>query len=95
MMDDTTLDRIIDHYGKGHQINKAIEALGELIVALSKEKNAHNRQQVAPHHRADIIQEIADVKITIAQLEIIFACQSEVELMVAYKLKRTLKEMNG
>lgn len=94
-MDDTTLDRIIDHYGKGHQINKAIEELGELIVALAKEKNAHKRQQVAPHHRADIIQEIADVKITIAQLEIIFACQSEVELMVAYKLKRTLKEMNG
>lgn len=94
-MDNATLDRIIDHYGRGHQIDKAVEELGELIVAIAKERGAQKRRQVDPHHRADIIEEIADAKVTIAQLEIIYSCRDEVEKMVDYKLQRTLRDMEG
>lgn len=93
MLDNSTLDKIIDHYGRGHQIDKAVEELGELIVAIAKERGSQKLRQVDPHHRADIIEEIADVKVIIAQLEIIYSCRDEVERMVNYKIQRTLEEM--
>lgn len=94
-MDNATLDKIIDHYGRSHQIDKAVEELGELIVAIAKERGAQKLRQVVPQQRADIIEEIADVKVIIAQLEIIYSCRDEVERMVDYKLRRTPKDMDG
>lgn len=95
MLDNSILDKIIDHYGRSHQIDKAVEELGELIVAIAKERGAQKLRQVDPHHRADVIEEISDVKVIIAQLEIIYSCRDEVERMVDYKLRRTLEEMEG
>lgn len=92
-MDNATLDRIIDHYGRGHQIDKAVEELGELIVAIAKERGAQKLRQVDSRHRADVIEEIADAKVTIAQLEIIYSCREEVERMMNYKIQRTLEEV--
>ena len=95
MLVDSTLDKIIDHYGRDHQIEKAVEELGELSVAIAKKRGAEMLLQHDPHYRRDIIEEIADVKIVVAQLELIFFCRDEVEQMVDYKLRRTLEKMEG
>jgi NTP pyrophosphatase (non-canonical NTP hydrolase) len=87
-MNKEILERAICHYGTAPQIIKAIEELGELTTALSKWMN--NYQSLKP-----IVDEIADVKIMLAQLEIIFDIDIQVHNRVNFKLKRLAKRLNG
>jgi NTP pyrophosphatase (non-canonical NTP hydrolase) len=61
----TTLERAIETYGKDMQLNVAVEELSELIKEICKNKRGSN-------NRVAITEEIADVYIMLAQLEIIF-----------------------
>lgn len=69
----------IVYYGKSRQVKKAIEELGELIVALAKEDITN------------IKDEIADVSIMIDQLCLIFDYDSEPRRQ--YKLGRLRRIM--
>jgi NTP pyrophosphatase (non-canonical NTP hydrolase) len=69
-------------WGVKHQINAAIEELAELIVELSKELTNKNNGEIH-----NIIDEIADVKIMIAQLEYNFDIHKEVKSRYKVKLE--------
>ena len=68
---------VISHYGCGNQIHKAIEEMSELIRALSRLDDRDN-----------ISEEMADVRIMLAQLEIMFSNRAEVRAWELKKLQR-------
>lgn len=67
----------ISRYGCGSQIHKAIEEMCELIRALAR---CDDRENIA--------EEMADVRIMLAQLEIIFGNRAEVRAWELRKLQR-------
>ncbi len=72
----------IKHYGVGTQWSKAIEELSELIRALAR---ADDRDNIA--------EEMADVRIMLDQLEIIFHNRDLVREWELKKLKRLDKRL--
>lgn len=72
--------KAINHYGMFTQIDKAIEEMGELIVALEHFKNRKLDKEA-------IVTEIADVQIMTKQLSLIFG-ETEVAREVEFKLHR-------
>ena len=71
------LTAAIKHYGVGTQWSKAIEELSELIRALARADDS-----------ANIAEEMADVRIMLDQLEIIFHNHDQVRKYEMEKLKR-------
>lgn len=71
------LTAAINHYGPGNQRFKAIEELSELIRALARCDDAEN-----------VAEEMADVRIMLDQLEIIFLNRDWVREIERRKLKR-------
>lgn len=71
------LEKAIEHYGKGPQRDKAIEELSELIRALARCDDHEN-----------IAEEMADVRIMLDQLELIFGNHDAVKAMEYQKLTR-------
>ena len=67
----------IERYGRGTQQFKAIEELSELIRALARYDDAEN-----------VAEEMADVRIMLDQLEIIFGNGSKVAAWEVKKLHR-------
>ena len=67
----------IRHFGTGPQRDKAIEELSELIRALARCDNPDN-----------IAEEMADVRIMLDQLEIIFGNREAVKIWELRKLRR-------
>lgn len=84
----------VAHYGKEHQKKKAIEEMGELITALSREQDGRSTVH-------DVITEIADVHLMIRQLEIIYGvkdCLDEYDKKqrrLLRRMNREIKEVNG
>lgn len=76
------IERIANFYGD-EQLWKLAEECGELIQALSKYVESGEKKQV--------IEEIADVKIMISQIEYLQEIEDDVEPMIDYKIDRTLK----
>ena len=71
------LEKAIAHYGRGPQRDKAIEELSELIRALARCDDADN-----------LAEEMADVRIMLDQLEIIFGNREAVRIWELRKLRR-------
>lgn len=70
-IDEVIIQQAIDTYGTSNQVNMAIEECAELINALEK----YRRGRVT---RNEVREEIADVQIMCAQLELIFGeCKPE------------------
>ncbi len=67
----------IDRYGRGQQRDKAIEELSELIRALARADDAEN-----------VAEEMADVRIMLDQLELIFRNGQKVARYEVQKLRR-------
>ena len=83
---DEILKASIARYGEKAQMIIAMEEMAELTKELSKFlRGAHNED--------DIAEEIADVRIMLDQMEILFDCRKQVELMESEKLERLLKRM--
>lgn len=82
--------QILKHYGLRHQKAKAIEELGELIVALQKDLLA-GTEGLSP----EVLEEIADVHIMITQLLAEESDMTTVSLIVEKKLKRQIRRMNN
>ena len=80
------LVKAVRHYGDGHQVDKAIEEMSELTKELLKNRyGLDNRLAVA--------EEMADVKIMLEQLQIIFDNKQLVKQFVDAKLKRLERNM--
>lgn len=74
---------IARYYGVQHQTRKAIEELGELIVALARDD------------RDNIVEEIADVMVMLMQLEILLDCDEEVFDIIDEKVERQLTRIRA
>ena len=78
---DKTCEKIcraaVEKYGRGPQRDKAIEELSELIRALARADDPDN-----------IAEEMADVRIMLDQLEIIFGNREGVRIWELRKLRR-------
>lgn len=79
------LIKILSHYGKNHQAEKTVEECAELIQALAKDRESNARDMV--------IDEIADVYVMLAQLEIAYDCHGEVASRIDYKINRQMERM--
>lgn len=84
--------RAVETWGKQKQIDIAIEEMAELTKALLKERRACNADSSAIGNHdaalANIAEEMADVHIMLAQLEIIFGNWNEWRRQEALKLER-------
>lgn len=76
----------IKTWGIEPQIDIAIEEMSELIKELIKQKRYGNNQK-------NIAEEIADVKIMMEQLMIIFDCEKEVAVQTYQKMDRLQKRL--
>ena len=81
-----SLGKILAHFGKRKQMIKTIEELSELSASLARDILLHDGE--ITH---ETVEEMADVKIMIAQLELIIGdfLENEVEA----RIKRTLKRI--
>ena len=82
--------QILRHYGVVHQKAKTIEELGELIVALQKDLLS-GKDGLSQ----DVLEEIADVHIMIAQLLDDEGDRTTVSLILEKKLKRQLRRIKN
>jgi NTP pyrophosphatase (non-canonical NTP hydrolase) len=98
MTNEQILQKAIDKYGADRQIDKCIEEMAELTQALLKHRQA-NYPDMGLMSRSvanyDILcqnmqSEIADVKITIKQIEMLFGSCLEEE---TYKINRLKKRL--
>lgn len=81
--------KIIEHYGEDHQRYKAAEELSELQTLLLQDANQNGK---VPLSR--IIEELADVYVTLKQIELIYKIDSrDIDPLSDYKLDRTLKRI--
>lgn len=88
----------IDCYGNNHQIDIAIEEMSELTKALLKFRRYVDTDTPIlkrDYHRKNIIEEIADVLITIEELKIIFGCDAEVKRAIGYKMRRLSERLKS
>ncbi|MBR1677309.1 MAG: hypothetical protein IJ706_08380 [Clostridia bacterium] len=91
-------------YGINNQIDMAIEEMSELIKALLKYRRAfamikgNDVNPVAGRDlntaREDIIDELADVKIMVRQMEIAFQTDREVESRIDFKVNRQRERLD-
>lgn len=78
---------IADHYGKEKQLDMLQEECAELIQAISKYKRNGSTQK--------IIEEIADVKIMIEQIEYLLLCGNDVDKIKEIKLERQIERIES
>ena len=91
-MDNEKLIKIANHYGLQRQLEKFGEELAELDEAYSKYMAKLN-QCNEDISLEPLIDELADVKIMIAQMEYLLECEKEVADRVEFKLERQLDRM--
>lgn len=87
-VDREIIRRICEFYGPEEQFIVAIEELSELIKALTKAMRSG--EEDTEKIRADIITEIADVKIVAEELTMIIGAKKEVDEEIKSKLVRQL-----
>lgn len=80
------LQTAIEHYGVESQLNKVQEELGELITAISKWRNKDV-------FLIEVVDEIVDAEIMIAQLKLILEKIYEIEISEDIE-KRTEYKLN-
>lgn len=81
------INRIADRYGKEPQLVMLMEECGELIQACSKQLRRKDKSI------NNLIEELADVRIMIEQIEHLYGIKSFVEDEMKYKLIRQLERM--
>lgn len=86
------LNTIVETYGSDKQEDMVIEECSELIKAILKFRRSNTKNEDL---REAVIDEIADVSIMVAQLQIIFGCMSETEERIAYKIDRQMNRIKG
>lgn len=91
---DPRIRTIADHFGFEAQVEKAIEEMAELIVAI---KHLKKRDENAADHLANFVEELADVKIMVDQLVYLTDKSAPVDMRVEreieFKIQRTLDRM--
>ncbi len=89
------LQKAVAAYGTHSQVDMAIEEMSELTKALCKERRCGLGQVSRVQVHANIIEEIADVIIMLAQLLIIFDRDREIQIEIDYKLNQLAERLAG
>lgn len=79
---------VINSYGVRSQEDVSIEEMAELQKAIIKNRRYNDKST-----KEEVIEEIADVEIMLAQLKIIYSCKEEVEKKIDYKIEREIKRI--
>ena len=89
-MNEKILKMIIEKYGKNKQVGQTIEEMAELTVELNKNINRNKENET------EIILEIADVEIMLAQLILIYDIDPDkLQGAIEYKLLRQKARMEN
>lgn len=92
-MIDEQLKKIALHYGLDKQLEKTVEELAELIVAIK-----HFKFRQSGDSLANLIEELGDAGIMIDQIKFLLeesACKSAIEESIEYKIARELKRIEA
>lgn len=93
MIDEKILQEAIDTWGIDVQIEMIIEESSELILALQKlKRNYGNDISKKKEALKNVYSEIADVKIMIAQAELIFD-KKEINSEIKFKMNRLIDRL--
>lgn len=94
-MDKNILQKAIDTYGTDAQQDMVIEEALELALAILKHRRAVKFQpEKIQQRRENVIEESADTKIMLEQVNIMFDCEKEVEGQVEFKINRLNERLN-
>jgi NTP pyrophosphatase (non-canonical NTP hydrolase) len=89
-----TFRKSIEKYGSEAQIDMAIEEMSELTKALLKFRR-FGWSENSSDYLENIYEEIADVKIMIRQLEMIYDCDFAVGQWIDKKVMRQIERLAG
>lgn len=93
------IQTIADEYGLEKQLRQCIEELSELIKAICKWDIKWRGSLLSHSHeseeRTNIIEEIADCKIMLSQIEYLMSAEYEVEQEVERKIDRQIRRIEG
>ena len=84
-MNKEILQKAIETYGVESQVDVCIEEMSELTKALIKDRRSYGNSHEA---WKNVAEEIADVKIMLEQLEMIFECKEKVQEQIEFKVNR-------
>lgn len=85
------LKTIANHYGLAYQEVKIMEELAELQKAITRDILNKTGEDIQNKRiSGDVIQEMADVRIMLEQIEYLTDCGRQVEIYMEQKLKRQL-----
>ena len=101
MDDEKILQAAIERWGAEAQTLKALEELGELISAVARQECAWKASlrderlaiELSPELLRGIYEELADARIMLRQLEMIYACRAAVERWERAKLARLAERL--
>lgn len=100
-MADERIKTIVDHHGYERQIEKLVEESAELIVAvkhIDNEMHPHLSKSEMKTNFANFLEELADVKIMISQVEYFLkkenpAAFEQYKQNIEFKLNREIKRI--
>ena len=96
-MDKEILKKAIDVYGATAQQDMVIEEALELALSILKFRRAlraENTEEIL-NRRDNIIEENADTRIMLEQVDMMFNCEEEVQEQIEYKINRLKARLNN
>lgn len=88
---DRVFARCLGTYGERPQVDMAIEEMSELTKALLKWRRSEGEKLTQA--RTAIIDELADVRIMVRQMEMLYQCEDEVERRIDFKVSRQIERL--
>ena len=93
------IQTIADEYGLEKQLRQCIEELSELIKAICKLDRKWGGSLLSDSHeckeRTNIIEEIADCKIMLSQIEYLMSAEYDVQEEIKKKLDRQIRRIEN
>lgn len=96
-MDKEILKKAIDVYGATAQQDMVIEEALELALSIMKYRRAlraENTEEIL-NRKDNIIEESADTRIMLEQVDMMFNCEEEVQEQIEYKINRLKARLNN
>lgn len=96
-MDKEILKKAIDVYGATAQQDMVIEEALELALSILKFRRAlraENTEEIL-NRRDNIVEESADTRIMLEQVDMMFNCEEEVQEQIEYKVNRLKARLNN
>lgn len=90
---DKPLKEFLSEYGADAQVDMAIEEMSELTKAFLKWRRSRKNVMLLKKTSENIAEEIADVRIMLRRMELLFGCESQVREQMEYKVQRQMERL--